>query len=205
MILMISNASTRRGLPACAPVGDFVMPRSRILSGFTTVWAADNDAFKSFNEDRYIRMLDAIGESVRAGKSPRPTFVTMPDVVANHEKTLHLFGLWHRTLADRNLNRAFVLQDGIKDWTHIPWDYIESVFIGGSTEFKLGEMVRELVSKAKFMNKWVHMGRVNSVKRLDYARSIGCDSCDGSSMARFCNQRVPPMIESLKQLHLFIQ
>lgn len=53
-------------------------------------------------------------------------------------------------------------------------------FIGGSTAWKLGPHARRLVADAKRRGKWVHMGRVNSLKRFRYAAAIGCDSCDGT-------------------------
>ena len=39
---------------------------------------------------------------------------------------------------------------------------------------------RDLVAEAKERGKWAHMGRVNSMRRYDYARGIGCDSADGT-------------------------
>lgn len=33
--------------------------------------------------------------------------------------------------------------------------------------------------------RWTHMGRVNSLRRIRYAKSIGCDSVDGSALAMF--------------------
>jgi hypothetical protein len=182
-------------------MGDFITPVKPRPVGRTPIWAADNGAFTGFDESAFLYMLDAFTEAATP-----PVFVTMPDVVADHDQTLRLFGRWHRELAWRGLPRAFVLQDGAEkhdDWKCIPWDYIEAVFIGGSTEFKLGQFAAYLVSYAKHMKKWVHMGRVNSIKRLRYAKAIGCDSCDGSGMSRFGNATMLPMINELRQLDLF--
>ncbi len=38
----------------------------------------------------------------------------------------------------------------------------------------------ELAQEAKRLGKWLHMGRVNSLARIHYAESIGCDSVDGT-------------------------
>lgn len=196
MVLLCANSSTRLHFnhEQKRHLGDFVTPRSYNQRGRTSIWAADNDAFSGFNEDKYRRMLDRI-----AAASTPPQFVTLPDVVCNHEETLRLWGIWHRPLVWRNLNRAFVLQNGLEKWgwKGVPWDYIEAVFIGGDTAFKLGEFVREIVACAKSFRKWVHMGRVNSVKRMLYAKSIGCDSCDGSAMARFSTDTLIPMVRAL--------
>ena len=47
-------------------------------------------------------------------------------------------------------------------------------------EWKLGTAARDLVAEARARRVWVHMGRVNSLKRLRYAAAIGCDSADGT-------------------------
>jgi hypothetical protein len=80
-----------------------------------------------------------------------------------------------------------------------PWDMISTLFIAGTTHFKYCGKVRRAIQLAKDHGKWIHMGRVNSVKRLNYARSIGCHSCDGSGMARFRNRVLVPMLRALDQ------
>lgn len=61
-------------------------------------------------------------------------------------------------------------------------------------EWKLGPVVRELVVAAKNHGKHVHMGRVNSRKRYEYARSIGCDSADGTFLTRGPDKRLPELL-----------
>jgi hypothetical protein len=55
-----------------------------------------------------------------------------------------------------------------------------------SSEFiPLGPEVEQVVAEARQRGIWVHMGRVNSLRRLAYAASIGCDSIDGTQWVRF--------------------
>lgn len=61
------------------------------------------------------------------------------------------------------------------------------------TEWKLGPACAELVAEAKAKGKWVHMGRVNSLKRLTYADSIGCDSADGTYVG-FAPRKNAPVV-----------
>jgi hypothetical protein len=61
----------------------------------------------------------------------------------------------------------------------------DALFIGASTEWKLGPSAEALVAQAKDRGKWVHMGRVNSHRRIRYAASIGCDSVDGTKWVRW--------------------
>jgi hypothetical protein len=158
-------------------VGHLVCPRSRNAI-WSERWAADNAAFSRFDADAYVRMLDAITGT------PMCLFVTVPDVVANASKTLGLWDRWAWQVANRGLPTAYVLQDGLTS-RMIPWYTADAVFVGGSTAFKLGADARGFIREAQARGKWVHMGRVNTMARLRYAQSIGCDSVDGSGFARF--------------------
>ena len=197
MFFFVSNPGD---LAITAPVGDFVTPSKKAHFGKTEIWAADNDCFSGFKEDQYVKMLKGIRKNIDAGLCSTPVFVTMPDVVGDYQKTIALFGVWHRVLARYNLPRGFVLQDGAeKEINPIPWNFIEALFVGGSTGFKLSEFVADCVKRAKYHGKWVHMGRVNSFRRLKHARVIGCDSVDGSSYAKFREARLIPAIRQLDQ------
>lgn len=56
----------------------------------------------------------------------------------------------------------------------------DALFIGGSTEYKLGPETAEFIRWAKSVGLWVHVGRVNSLKRFAYFQLLGADSCDGT-------------------------
>jgi hypothetical protein len=183
-------------------VGDFISPRAYQQLGKTPLWAADNDAYSGFNPSRYRKMLDRIKVGVERGV-PMPAFITMPDVVRSHRATLALWYEWCDELSERGLPAAFVLQNGIEyGWDYIgtgylPWDECDALFIGGDTPFKFSRTVRDIVRVANLHGKWVHMGRVNSIRRMLYAKNIGCDSCDGSGMAKFPSSTLLPMLKAL--------
>lgn len=150
-------------------------------------WAADNDAFQGWTperERRYRTMLDTIYGL------PGCLFVTAPDVVGDHDATLELWHEWRGDLCAAWLPQAFVLQDGATSET-VPWQGLDAVFVGGSTEFKLGVEAERLVREARSRGKHVHMGRVNGRRRFAYARAIGCHSVDGSSYAKWRKTLLP--------------
>jgi len=60
-------------------------------------------------------------------------------------------------------------------------DDFDWLFIGGTTEFKLGYDAKDCIRGAKSINKLVHVGRVNSRKRYRIFKSLGCDSADGTN------------------------
>ncbi len=47
----------------------------------------------------------------------------------------------------------------------------------------------------------VHCGRVNSLKRLRYAASIGCQSADGTFLAYGPDRNLPVLLGWLHTLH----
>lgn len=159
-------------------------------------WAADNDAFAAWDEKRFLRMLDNLSDI------PGCRFVSCPDVVADADRTHERYEQYKHEITDRGMPVAIVAQDGLSGPLdpRIPWDEIDAIFIGGSTEFKLGMEAAQIVGYAKQLGKWAHMGRVNSFRRIRYAHSIGCDSVDGTNYSMFTDKNLPPALALLEQL-----
>lgn len=141
-------------------------------------WAADNDCYQGLDADAFDLMLQRINGLNGC------LFVTVPDVVADANATATLWETWAPIVKSYNLPRALVLQDGITE-PDVPWSELDAVFVGGSTEWKLGSQAATIVTEANKRNKWTHMGRVNTQRRIRYAKSIGIKSVDGTKFARF--------------------
>lgn len=159
------------------------------LDDWTGVWAADNDAFNGgFDPVAYMRMLHKY-------KTHQSTcmWVAAPDVVGVATSTLELFYEWAPVLEEWGYPVALVGQDGMSD--DLPWDMCDAFFIGGSTEWKLGAAARQITRSALDRGKLVHMGRVNSRRRIKYAKSIGCHSVDGTAVARYTATHLPNYLE----------
>jgi hypothetical protein len=120
---------------------------------------------------------------------PGCLWVVAPDVVADARATLTRFKMWQPVLSYFDYPAAFVAQDGIEDIT-IPWNDFECLFIGGTTAFKLSKQAARLAGEAKARGKWVHMGRVNSHSRLQYALAVGVDSVDGTGFSQFGEEKL---------------
>ena len=112
----------------------------------------------------------------------RVLFVVAPDVVgdarATYERSLPFLPI----IRDLGFPAAYVAQDGQEDFPP-PWDDLDCLFIGGSTEWKLSGYARDLIREAKARGKWVHAGRVNSKRRFAYFELLGADSADGTYIA----------------------
>jgi hypothetical protein len=155
-------------------------------------------------------------------------FAVAPDVVGDaaatmrRAETMQMLG-WIRHLG---LPAAFVAQNGltIQD---TPWEDLDALFLGGSAEclpcgyirpatdhdtkrcpfchrrlveWKLSQAARELTAEARQRGKWVHMGRVNSAKRLRYAAGIGCDSADGTYLTNGPDKNLPKVLQWVADL-----
>lgn len=171
-----ANPSTRkvRDAMTSAVLGCITTPKqgNKIPDG--AVFCADNGRYgKGWPGEvawwAWLQGLDA----------ERCAFAVAPDVPFDALATLDMSLPWLPRIRSLDIPAALAFQDGIED-LFIPWDEFDVAFIAGSTEWKLGPAARALVAEAKSLGKQVHMGRVNSERRLRYAQHIGCDSADGT-------------------------
>lgn len=140
-------------------------------------FAIDNGSFAKFDTKRFESILRR-----RHHIKQNCKFLAVPDVVGSARRTLEVFDYWAPKLSAWPL--ALVAQDGQEDLP-IPWSRIEAVFIGGSTQWKLGRHAEAVVKAAKAMGKWVHAGRVNTPGRFEYFEEMGADSIDGTGLSRY--------------------
>lgn len=155
-------------------------------SGIT--WAADNGCFgKGYpGDEAWLNWLD----------SNDPTgclFATAPDVVGDAAATLERSAPHLPTIRALGYPAALVAQDGLTEAT-TPWDDLDALFIGGSTEWKLGAEAADLTAAALARGKHVHMGRVNSRRRWQYAEHIGCHSADGTYLTFGPDKNLPRLL-----------
>jgi hypothetical protein len=127
----------------------------------------------------------------------RCVFAAAPDVVCDAKATLKRSLPFLPVLRGLGYRAALVAQNGLER-IRAPWDEFDAVFLGGDDEWKLGAHARDLTAEAKARGMWVHMGRVNSMKRLEYARFIGCDSADGTYL-RWPDTNLPKLLSWLRK------
>lgn len=152
---------------------DQAHPRRAVKLG--APWAMDNFAFTAFDAVRFRRALTHY-EGI-----PGCLFCVAPDVVGEADATLTRFEEWHDEIKGHGYPIALAIQNG-QEHQPIPWRDLDGVFIGGDTAFKFSTFVRDLVYEARMRGKWTHMGRVNSVRRWNYAHSLHINSVDGTSL-----------------------
>jgi hypothetical protein len=77
---------------------------------------------------------------------------------------------------------ALVAQNGMEAMPNVreQLEACDALFLGGDTRWKLSRHAEALATQARALGKWVHMGRVNSFRRLQQAKLMGCNSADGT-------------------------
>ena len=203
-LLLVSGATTTvRQFAGHPHLGRLIQPRSGNsideLANCGMWWAADNDALAGIDPDRLFAMLDAMATTDRS----RCLFGTVPDAVemtatgprGSWEGTLWLFRAWRRAYEQRGIPPAIVLQDGATVES-VPWDEVAAVFVGGSTTWKEGLEAAGIIQAARARGVWVHVGRINSVRRLQLFEAA-IDSFDGGKFSMYPDTYIPEWLELL--------
>lgn len=176
--LYFANPCSSAGVAEAMGAGELGFidtPRQRNRRPAGLTWCADNGAFgKEYDEGKWWAFLVK-----HAADAERAVFATAPDVVGDAAATLAKSAPFFEPMRRLGYRVALVAQDG-QESLPVPWAEIDALFIGGSTEWKTSEHAARLMAEAKARGKWVHVGRVNSYKRLRWAAEHGADSVDGT-------------------------
>lgn len=152
------------------------------------LWCMDNGVFTGkFSEAEFWDKLEKMRDYQKTC-----LFVVAPDVVGNAIATMSSFRYWGCRIQALGWPVAFVAQDG-QELFNFPPEF-DALFIGGSTEWKMSKEADLCIRKAQKMGKWVHVGRVNSRKRMRHFQVMGVDSVDGTHVT-FAPDKNHPIIE----------
>lgn len=193
MTPFFSRTGTKRNLAATRAAG------WGMLISATGVWrdegfdvlAADNGEWTergnpepfAKREDRYLRFLDWLGD--------RPRFIALPDIVTNDDvaggplQSLDLSLSWLERLRGHPCVLLIVVQNGMTPRMLRPFlGSRVGIFVGGSTEWKestlpmWGQLARET-------GCYLHVGRVNTKRRIFLCAAAKAHSFDGTSVTKF--------------------
>lgn len=185
LLAYASRTGTRRNLEALRAYGWGLLVSARGVlrtEGFLT-YALDNGAWTSYREGRPFddRSFLAAVEAVGAGAQ----FIVVPDIVCGGHASLRLSEAWLPRLTGIGRRRLVAVQNGM-----VPADVrglLSSevgLFVGGDTAWKesslpaWGRLARE-------SGCYLHVGRVNSARRIRLCQLAGAHSFDGTSVSRF--------------------
>jgi hypothetical protein len=187
-----------RAIARQAGIGLLVRPGNSYLTHAVdyAAWAADNGQYTTKpgsapTDEEWFAWLET---AVEVAGAEGCLFATAPDVlqvievegkpvvIGDAAATLERSRPWLARIRELGIPAALVAQDGVEE-LDIPWDEFDVLFLGGSTEWKIGPAAERLTLEAKARGIRVHMGRVNSKKRLVLAGGWGVDTADGTFLA----------------------
>lgn len=183
IVAYASRTGTRTTLAALRGAG------WRLLVSATGVWrtegfpyALDNGAWTSFQQGRPFDegLFTGLVAQLGAGAD----WVVAPDIVAGGLKSLAYTEAWLPRLSA--YHALVAVQDGmsVEDVRPLLSPGRVGLFVGGSTEWKV-ETIPIWGRLAREAGCYLHVGRVNTAKRMRLCMVSGADSFDGTSVTKF--------------------
>ena len=163
-------------------------------------YALDNGAWTAFcqghpfDERRFLRALRRLGAQA--------DWTVVPDIVAGGQASLELSLRWLRPVLDECAQALLAVQDGLTPDDVGPLVGARvGLFVGGSTAWKESSLPL-WGAVARQQGCWLHVGRVNTARRIHLCSAAGATSFDGTSVSRFA-KTLPLLDQARKQLNLF--
>jgi hypothetical protein len=180
-----SRTGTRRNLEALRTHGwGLFVSAAGVLrtEGFST-YALDNGAWTAhrqgrlFDERAFLGAVELLGEGAQ--------FVVVPDIVCGGLASLRLSEAWLPRLDGVGRRRLLAVQNGMApaDVRGLLSSQV-GIFVGGDSAWKettlpaWGDLAREI-------GCYLHVGRVNTVRRIRLCQLADAQSFDGTSVSRF--------------------
>lgn len=201
MIAYASRTGTRRNLAALRLHGwRLLVSAAGCLRNEGFPYALDNGAWSAYTQGRpfdvaaFSVALDRMGEGA--------DWAVIPDIVAGGHASLDLSLRWMRRVLDSTKRGMIAVQDGLDVADVAPFVGPRvGIFVGGSTAWKL-ETLPAWASLGRDKGAWVHVGRVNTARRISACAIAGATSFDGTSVSRFATT-IRPLDAARRQLSLF--
>ncbi|WP_244111965.1 hypothetical protein [Burkholderia diffusa] len=196
-----SRTGTRRNLDALRAAGwHLLVSAAGVLRTEGMPYALDNGAWtayqqgRAFDDDAFMRALDKVGEGAE--------WIVLPDIVAGGLRSLEYSLTWLERLRGFPRQLLVAVQDGMEiDDVRELLSPVVGIFVGGSTQWKEAT-TGAWGSVARRRNCYLHVGRVNSVRRIRICAAAGANSIDGTSASRFALS-LPPLDAASRQVDLF--
>jgi len=156
--------------------------------------ALDNGAFGAFTRGDTFDIDAWLAHIDLAHQQCQPSWMVVPDVVADRQKTIESWDRWADHLNEQypRTPLAMAVQDGMTTDDVLP--NVDVIFVGGTTEWKW-----------RNLHLWtdnfprVHVARVNTERLLWMAHEAGAESCDGTGWFRGDEQQLAGLHRYLEQ------
>lgn len=180
-------------------LGCIVTPKQRNIVQYSE-WdvIADNGCFgdgPDWSHRRWFDWLLDLPRSVRFVVAPD---VFHPDGSPCHDETLERWRTYGPLIERHGFTPAFVCQAGATMAT-VPDAPV--LFLGGDDRWKEGSDAESITRSAVDQGRHVHMGRVNTWRRLQIAHAWGCQSVDGTTLTYGPDRNTPQLVRWLDRLN----
>jgi hypothetical protein len=163
-------------------------------------YALDNGAWTAFqqqqpfDEKAYLIAVEKLGLDA--------DWIVLPDIVEGGLASLDYSLRWKERLRGMPTKLLIAVQDGmqISDVASLLCPAV-GIFVGGTTEWKEAT-AQAWGSLARRRNCHLHVGRVNSARRIRICAAAGANSFDGSGVSRYA-EALPRLDRATRQADLF--
>src|SRR5262245_2157471 len=183
MIGYASRTGTRKNLDALRAAGWRLLVTPVCLRTEGMSYALDNGAWSAYQRgvpwdaDAFLRAVGQLGMGA--------DFVIVPDVVGDGMASLARSRTWLPFLVGRTRLLLVAVQDGMREPDVAPvLGQTVGLFVGGTTAWKLATLGQwgELAAR---VGCYLHVGRVNTQRRIARCHAAGAQSFDGTSVSRY--------------------
>lgn len=200
VIAYASRTGTRRNLNALRHAGwRLMVSATGVLRHEGFQYALDNGAWtayqqgRPFDERAFVTALRKLGSGA--------DWTVLPDQVAGGHASLDLSLRWMRQVLDESPMALLAVQNGMEPKDVRPFIGPRvGIFVGGDTTWKL-ETLPAWCALGLELGVWVHVGRVNTARRIKACAEAGAMSFDGSSASRYAVE-LPHLDDARRQMDL---
>lgn len=202
MIAYATRTGTRRNLDALrAAEWRLLICAGGRVEPLTEPWqyALDNGAWSAFAQGKPFDVRAFEFALRRFGA--KADWTVLPDIVAGGAPSLEMSLKWMRTVLNESPRALLAVQNGITPEDVRPFlGPRVGIFVGGDTAWKLGTL-SDWGHLAAQVGCWLHVGRVNTARRIFSCARAEATSFDGTSASRYA-VTLPRLDNARRQLSL---
>ena len=184
LIPYASRTGTRRNLDGLRRAGwRLLVSAAACLRCEGFPYALDNGAWSAYTQGRPFDDRAFVVALAKMGAGA--DWTTIPDIVAGGPASLELSLKWMRRVLDETPRAMLAVQNGMVPEDVRPFIGARvGIFVGGDTKWKMATL-EQWCALGRERGAWVHVGRVNSKKRISACATSGATSFDGTSASKY--------------------
>lgn len=196
-----SRTGTRRNLDAMREAGwRLIVSAAGCLRNENMAYALDNGAWTAFQQGKQLDEKLFMTAVERMGEGA--DWIVLPDIVAGGLRSLDYSLTWLERLRGIPTRLLIAVQNGMEvEDVRSFLNPAVGIFVGGDTEWKEKTAV-QWGSVARRRNCYLHVGRVNSARRIAICNAAGANSFDGTSVSRY-SCTLQPLDKATRQPDMF--